>query len=110
VTPPTSHPALLAAVRTLKAPGVCGVANKCTARPEEKSARAKVDDFLRKRQAAFTNLLADGDPDEWYNKLGIGAIPCVFVFDRENRRVKKLVGEEVKYETIEAEVARMLKK
>jgi thiol-disulfide isomerase/thioredoxin len=77
---------------------------------DDKTARAKVDEFLQKKQAAFTNLISQGDPDDWYNALKIGGIPCVFVFDRENRRVQKLVGEQVDYKGIEAEVARLLKK
>ncbi len=78
--------------------------------PADRTIRAKVDEFLQKKQAAFTNLIAEGDIDDWYNTLKIGGIPCVFVFDRENRRVKKLVGEEVDYKLIEAEVAKLLKK
>lgn len=76
----------------------------------DKNARAGVDKFLQKKQATFTNLIAQGDPDDWYNALKIGGIPCVFVFDRENRRVQKLVGEQVDYKAIEAEVAKLLKK
>jgi hypothetical protein len=72
--------------------------------------RAKVDEFLKKKQANFTNLIAEGDTDEWYERLKIGSVPAVFVFDRENRRVKKLAGEEVDYKLIEAEVAKLLKK
>ena len=77
---------------------------------DDKSARAKVDKFLQEKQATFTNLISQGDPDDWYNSLKIGGIPCVFVFDRDNRRVKKLVGEQVDYKAIEAEVAKLLKK
>ncbi len=78
--------------------------------PEDEKVRAKVNEFLQKKQASFTNLIAEGDPEDWYKKLSIGAVPCVFVFDKENRRVKKLVGEEVDYKAIEAEVAKLLKK
>lgn len=78
--------------------------------PEDQTARAGVDKFLRKQQATFTNLIAQGDSDDWYNSLKIGGIPCVFVFDRDNRRVKKLVGEQVDYKAIEEEVAKLLKK
>ncbi|HTU21854.1 MAG TPA: TlpA disulfide reductase family protein, partial [Gemmataceae bacterium] len=77
---------------------------------DDKTVRAKVDEFLRKREATFTNLISQGDPDDWYSSLKIGGIPCVFVFDRDNRRVKKLVGEQVDYKAIEAEVAKLLKK
>lgn len=78
--------------------------------PADKEARANVDAFLTKKQARFTNLIADGDVDEWFNRLQIGSVPCVFIFDRENRRVKKLVESEVDYKSIEAEVERLLKK
>ncbi|MGH7172802.1 MAG: TlpA family protein disulfide reductase, partial [Gemmataceae bacterium] len=69
---------------------------------DDKTARAKVDKFLKEKQATFTNLISQGDPDDWFNALKIGSIPCVFVFDRDNRRVKKLVGEQVDYKAIEA--------
>lgn len=78
--------------------------------PQDKKVRARVDEFLQKKQAAFTNLIAEGDVDEWYERLKIGSVPAVFVFDRENRRVQRLAGEEVDYKTIEAEVAKLLKK
>jgi hypothetical protein len=78
--------------------------------PKDPMIRSKVDAFLQKKQATFTNLIAEGDPDDWYARLKIGAVPGVFVFDRENRRVKKLSGEEVDYKVIESEVAKLLKK
>ena len=78
--------------------------------PKDEKIRSRVDDFLQKKQARFTNLIAEGDADTWYEKLKIGSVPAVFVFDRENRRVKKLAGEEVDYTIIESEVAKLLKK
>jgi hypothetical protein len=72
--------------------------------------RARVDDFLQKKQARFTNVIAEGDTDTWYERLKIGAVPAVFVFDRDNRRVKKLSGEEVDYSLVESEVVKLLKK
>jgi len=78
--------------------------------PKDEKVRAKVDAFLQKNQAYFTNLIAEGDPDNWYERLKIGSIPAVFVFDRDNRRVKKLAGEEVDYKLIEATVVQLLHK
>lgn len=78
--------------------------------PKDNMVRAKVDAFLQKKEASFTNLIAEGDPDDWYARLKIGAVPGVFVFDRDNRRVKKLSGEEVDYKIIDSEVAKLLKK
>ncbi len=72
--------------------------------------RARVDDFLQKKQARFTNVISEGDTDAWYEKLKIGAVPAVFVFDKDNRRVKKLSGEEVDYKVVESEVVKLLKK
>jgi hypothetical protein len=70
-----------------------------------------VNKFLRKKEAAgMTNLIAEDNPTDWYDKLKVGGLPLVYVFDRENRRVKKLVGEQVDYKAIEAEVAKLLKK
>jgi hypothetical protein len=78
--------------------------------PKDEKIRARVDDFLQKKQARFTNLVAEGDPDTWYERLKVGSVPAVFVFDRENRRVKKLSGEEVDYKIVESEVVKLLKK
>lgn len=78
--------------------------------PKDGKIRARVDEFLQKKQAHFTNLIAEGDADAWYERLKIGSVPAVFVFDRENRRVKKLSGEEVDYKIVEAEVVKLLQK
>jgi hypothetical protein len=78
--------------------------------PKDEKIRGRVDAFLQKQKAAFTNVIAEGDPDDWYKQLKIGSIPAVFVFDRENRRVKRMSGEEVDYKVVESEVERLLKK
>jgi hypothetical protein len=78
--------------------------------PKDQKIRARVDEFLQKKQASFTNVIAEGDVDDWYNRLKIGSIPAVFVFDRDNHRVKKMAGEEVDYNVVESEVAKLLKK
>ncbi|HTU90689.1 MAG TPA: hypothetical protein VMF69_11490 [Gemmataceae bacterium] len=78
--------------------------------PQDAKVRARVDEFLQKKQARFTNLIAEGDIDAWYERLKIGGIPAVFVFDRDNRRVKRMSGEELDYEIVEKEAARLLKK
>lgn len=79
---------------------------------KDKAAFADVNKFLRKKEAAgMLNLIAEDNPDDWYEKLRVGGLPLVYVFDRENHRVKKLVGDkEANYKEIEAEVARLLKK
>jgi hypothetical protein len=78
--------------------------------PKDGKIRARVDKFLQEKQASFPNLIAEGDPEDWYNRLKIGAVPGVFVFDRDNHRVKKMAGEEVDYKVVESEVAKLLLK
>jgi hypothetical protein len=78
--------------------------------PKDEKIRARIDAFLQKQQASFTNLIAEGDIDDWYSRLKIGSIPCVFIFDRENRRAKKLVEDQIEDKAIDAEVERLLKK
>ena len=57
----------------------------------------------------MTNLIAKDNVDDiWYEKLKVGGLPLVYIFDRDNRRVQKIV--EVDYKAIEAEVAKLLKK
>ena len=77
--------------------------------PTEADTRARVNAFLQKNEATMTNAIAVGDTDDWYKNLNAGALPLVYIFDRENRRVKKLEGEAVDYKAIEAEVVRLLK-
>ncbi|MHB1423632.1 MAG: TlpA family protein disulfide reductase [Gemmataceae bacterium] len=78
--------------------------------PKDADARARVNAFLKKMEAAgMTNLIAeDNNEDAWYDKLKAGGLPLVYIFDRDNRRVKKIV--DVDYKAIEAEVAKLLKK
>lgn len=77
---------------------------------DDKESRGEVDVFLTKKQATFTNFIVAGSPEDWYKQLKIPSIPSVFVFDRENRRILKLVGEEVDYKkAVEPEVIKLLK-
>lgn len=78
--------------------------------PEDKEIRGEVDTFLTKNQATFTNVILEATMDEWQAKLKIDSYPAVFVFNRDNRIVKKMVGEQVDYAAIEAEVVKLLKK
>jgi hypothetical protein len=79
---------------------------------KDKEVVDEVNKFLRKKEAAgMTNLIAEDNAADWYekDKLNAGGLPLVFVFDRDNRRVKKL-ADKVDYKEIEAEVVRLLKK
>jgi hypothetical protein len=81
--------------------------------PKDAEARALVSAFLTKKDAAgMTNLIAEDNDggDAWYDKLKAGGLPLVYIFDRQNRRVKKLGAEKVDYKAIEAEVVELLKR
>jgi thiol-disulfide isomerase/thioredoxin len=41
--------------------------------------------FLRKVNAAFSNLMLDEKPTFWQEKLRFDAVPCVYVFDRQGK-------------------------
>ena len=77
---------------------------------KDKDTRDKIDKFLTKKQATFTNLVSEGKPEDWFERLKIPSYPCVFVFNQENRFVLKLTEDKVDYKVIDAEVAKLLKK
>jgi hypothetical protein len=76
--------------------------------PRDKKVRGKIDQFLEKQRADFPNLVLDAKDEEWQERLKINGPPCVYVFNRDNRHVLKLVEEEVKYAEIDKEVRALL--
>jgi hypothetical protein len=72
--------------------------------------RKRVLDFLRKKKAAFTNVILDEPPEKTFAKLGIRAVPCVYVFNRDNRFVLKLVEQKDANTIVEKTVQELLKK
>jgi thiol-disulfide isomerase/thioredoxin len=76
--------------------------------PHDDEARDRVRKFLAAREATFVNFLLDEKPDVWQAKLKIDGPPCVFVFDRRGRLVKRY-HDHVDYAEIERLVADLLK-
>lgn len=74
----------------------------------DKETQDKVIAFLKKQKATLTNLILDEPSDFWQKKLDIGGAPCVFVFDRDGKIVKKY-DEGVDYKEIEKVVVELLK-
>jgi hypothetical protein len=70
--------------------------------------RGKVDKFLQKQEAVFPNFILDASQEEWQDRLKITAIPCVYVFNRDNRIALKQ-SEEVDYAAIEKTVESLLR-
>src|SRR6516165_7584801 len=84
--------------------------------PHDAKMRAKVQAFLEKQNATFTNVMLDAKPEVWQEKLKIDGPPCVYVFDRDNHFVKKLPvisdkeseAESADYSVVEKYVAQLL--
>jgi thiol-disulfide isomerase/thioredoxin len=76
--------------------------------------RAKVEEkareFLGRVGATFTNLLLDEPSDVWTKKLDINAVPCVFVFNRDNRWEAKFTDAGEAAENLDKLVEKLLKK
>jgi thiol-disulfide isomerase/thioredoxin len=76
--------------------------------PTDEQAREKASRFLTEKQATFTNLLLDEKVAVWQTKLKIDGPPCVFVFNRNGRLVKRY-HDDVDYDEIDHIVADLLK-
>lgn len=76
--------------------------------PSDKKVMERVAEFLKKQQAAFTNLVLDEKAEVWQEKLKFEGPPCVFVFDREGKWKK--YEATVDYAEIEKYVAELMKK
>jgi thiol-disulfide isomerase/thioredoxin len=76
--------------------------------PTDEHTRDEANKFLNEKQAAFSNFLLDERPEIWQDKLKIDGPPCVFVFDRSGRLVKKY-HDDVDYNEIDRVVADLLK-
>jgi thiol-disulfide isomerase/thioredoxin len=50
--------------------------------------------FLNKNKATMTNVWLDEPAEVWQEKTGINAVPFMYIFDKDNKIVKKLAGEE----------------
>ncbi len=74
----------------------------------DEQARASAKGFLTEKQATFSNFLLDEKVEFWQAKLKIDGPPCVFVFDRQGRLVKKY-HDDVDYGEIERIVADALR-
>jgi len=77
-----------------------------------------IEGFLQKQGASFPNFLLETPPAEWQTKLKADGPPQIFVFNRDNRIVKRWPVndakgepvEEVDFKVIEKLVVELLKK
>jgi thiol-disulfide isomerase/thioredoxin len=78
--------------------------------PADQAARGRVEKFLARQGATFTNLLLNEKPEEWQKQLKIDGPPCVYVFHRDGTIALKQSGDQVNYEKVGQEVAKLLGK
>jgi thiol:disulfide interchange protein len=76
--------------------------------PDDKEARARIDDFLTQQQADGAHFTLNAGWKQWQAKLKIVGPPCLFVFSRDNHVAKKFTGETTPA-VIEAEVVKLLR-
>ncbi len=76
--------------------------------PHDAEAHERVRKFLATKGAEFINFVLDEKPDTWQAKLKIDGPPCVFVFDRRGRLVKRY-HDHVDYAEIDRLVMDLLK-
>lgn len=51
--------------------------------------RARVEAFLTKQKATFSNVLCNVESDKVFEKLELSSIPAVYVFDAEGKEVRR---------------------
>jgi hypothetical protein len=78
--------------------------------PADEKVRGRVLKFLEKQGATFTNLILDEEPEVWEKRLKIDGPPCVYVFSRDGGIALKQSGDDLTYEKVEQEVAKLLGK
>jgi hypothetical protein len=81
---------------------------------DKRMGRAKIEELARKvltnLKVDFTNLFLD-EPDElWRQKLDVAGVPCLYLFDRENRWVGKYLDADEAAAGLDKELPRLLKR
>ena len=61
-----------------------GIKNK-----SEEYYRPRVEEFLKKQKAAFTNILSTTESDKIFESLELSSIPAVYVYDTEGKVAKR---------------------
>lgn len=56
--------------------------------PTEEGIMDRINGFLKKQDAAFENFVLNEPQEVWEKKLGIHAVPAVFVFGRDGKLAK----------------------
>jgi thiol-disulfide isomerase/thioredoxin len=80
--------------------------------PTDKAAVTEAERFLKDKKAVCTNVLLDESFGEGFEKLGIGAIPAVFVFGPDGKEVKRFTmddpNNQFTYDEVEKTIVALL--
>ena len=80
--------------------------------PSDKAAVAEAERFLKEKKAPFTNILLDETFGDGFEKLGISAIPAVFLYGPDGKEVKRFTmddpNNQFTYDEVEKAVAALL--
>lgn len=69
---------------------------------------ALVDEFLIKQHATMINRMMIEKYEFWRPKMHLDGPPCVFLFDRESRLIRRWDGDQVNFSMIEGRVSELL--
>jgi thiol-disulfide isomerase/thioredoxin len=80
--------------------------------PSDAKAVDEAKKFLREKKAPFLNVLLDEDYGVGFEKLDIGAIPAVFLYDATGKEIERFTMDDPKnqftYEQVEKKVESLL--
>jgi hypothetical protein len=77
---------------------------------ERKKAEEAALRFLKKVEAPYATLVLDEPFEFWQKKLGLGSVPIVYLFDRNNRTVAKYTDSDEAVAGLDKLVPGLLKK
>jgi thiol-disulfide isomerase/thioredoxin len=80
--------------------------------PTDKGAVAEAEKFLKEKKAVCTNVLLDESFGEGFEKLGIGAIPAVFLYGPDGKELRRFTmddpNNQFTYDEVEKAVVALL--
>jgi hypothetical protein len=80
--------------------------------PSDKHAVAEAEKFLKDKKSVVTNVLLEEEFGVGFEKLGISAIPAVFIYAPDGKEVKRFTmddpNNQFTYDEVEKAVAALL--
>ena len=80
--------------------------------PEDTTAIAEAEKFLKEKKSVITNVLLDEGSGGGFEKLNINAIPAVFVYGPDGKEVKRFTMDDTKnqftYDEVEKAISALL--